>query len=306
MRLAASPRPAGTPAEGWPARRGGHALSSHRETTTLPLANPTRQAFPCLPRRAFAAKEKEGDKPWPTLLQVSLTPCPLKTPAAFSNLASSPFEDSFPPSLCSTAEGSEKGKEGKRRGKKEKRGASPSHRHPEAEAALVGAAHVKGKVVRVEDTAMAEQGRAAASTFISSPTRPSRPHLHLRLTVSTPSTCFLPSSIEFPVMCGSTPLRRARRPSCRAVARAVAVAHPRAALNLTSLFHALLYTLCPAFTLCISCRDGSATADHPASRPWLANCPRMPADRVAAKEGPALTIVPGPTRPHDGRSALSF
>jgi hypothetical protein len=61
-----------------------------------------------------------------------------------------------------------------------------TRRHPEAEAAPAGAACVKGKAVRVEDTAVAEQGRAAASTFISSPTRPSRPHLHLRLAVSTP------------------------------------------------------------------------------------------------------------------------
>jgi hypothetical protein len=152
-----------------------------------------------------------------TLLLVSLTPCPLKTPAAFSNLASSPFEDSFPPNLYSAVGGSEKGKEGKRRWKKEKRGASPSRRHPEAEAAPAGAARVKGKALRVEDTAVAEQGRAAVSTFISSPTRSSWPQLHLCLVVSTPSACFLPSSLEFPVMSGSVPLRRARRSSCRAV-----------------------------------------------------------------------------------------
>jgi hypothetical protein len=59
-RLAASPRPAGTPAEGWPARRGGHALSSHRETTTLPLANPTRQAFPRLPTAPSPPRNRRG------------------------------------------------------------------------------------------------------------------------------------------------------------------------------------------------------------------------------------------------------
>jgi hypothetical protein len=72
-------------------------------------------------------------------------------------LASSPFEDSFPPNLCSAAGGSEKGKVGERRGKKEKRGVSPSCRHPEAEAAPAGAARVKGKAVCVEDTTVAEQ-----------------------------------------------------------------------------------------------------------------------------------------------------
>jgi hypothetical protein len=45
-----------------------------------------------------------------------------------------------------------------------------------------------------------EPWHAAASTFISSPMRPSRPHLHLRLVVSTPPVRFLPFSLDFPVM----------------------------------------------------------------------------------------------------------
>jgi hypothetical protein len=165
---------------------------------------------------------------------------------------------------------------------------------------------VKGKAVRVEDTALAEEGCTAPSTFVSSPTGPSWPHLDLRLAVSTPPTYFLPSSLEFPVMCGSAALRRARRPLCCADPRAITMANPRAASNLAALFHALLYTLWPAFAPCISCRDGSATSDHPTSRPWLAKCSRMSSDRVVAKEGPALAIVPGPTHPRDVRSALSF
>jgi hypothetical protein len=80
--------------------RGSRAFKPPRNHDFAPGKSHT-PSFPAPPRRALAAKEWEGDKPWPTLLPVSLTPCPLKTPAAFSNLASSPFEDSFPPNHCS-------------------------------------------------------------------------------------------------------------------------------------------------------------------------------------------------------------